>query len=95
MQQLRIATELLSAKKSSSASLVFPMIFKRKNVDLSSTQQDSTPVVDLKHDRHKGLEERFGLSSGDLPSHPFLIAVALDPATKGCQFLPDTVRTAA
>jgi len=95
LQPLQIVTELLCAEKNTSASVVYPLMYKLVNVDMAESDDDAATVRDFKRDIRKALDDRFALSSSDTARHPFVIATVLDPATKDCDLFPTAVRVAA
>lgn len=95
LQPLQIVTALLSAEKTPSASLVYPMMFKLTTSDLAGKEDDSATVRDLKRDLRKALDERFLLSAKETAKHPFVTATVLDPVTKTCALFPERLRTDA
>jgi len=95
LQPLQIVTELLCAEKSTSASVVYPLMYKLVNVDMAESDDDAATVRDFKRDIRKALDDRFALSSSGTARHPFVIATVLDPATKDCDLFPTAVRVAA
>jgi len=52
LQPLQIVTELLCAEKSTSASVVYPLMYKLVNVDMAESDDDAATVRDLQA-RHK------------------------------------------
>ena len=92
---LQIVTELLCAEKSTSASVVYPLMYKLMNVDMAESDDDAATVRDFKRNIRKALDDCFALSSSDTARHPFVIATVLDPATKDCDLFPTAVLVAA
>ena len=95
LQPLQIVTELLCAEKSTSASVVYPLMYKLVNVDMAEADGDSATIRDFKRDVSKALDDRFALSKAETARHPFVSATVLDPATKGCDLFTAEIRAAA
>ena len=92
---LQVVSELLSAEKTPTASLVYPFLWKLVSVELEEKPDDSSAVKSIKGDVMNGIKERFKLTALEAAKNPFVVATVLDPATKTMELFPSCIKQAA
>ena len=85
LQPLQVVTSLLSSETTPSSSTVYPLIMKLKTQTLAANPDDSAAVQAFKSDLNRALTDRFKLDDQATPTHPFVVASVLDPATKALE----------
>jgi len=95
LRPLQVVSELLSAEKTPTASLVYPLLWKLVSVELEEKPDDSSAVKSIKGDVVNGIKERFNLTALEAAKNPFVVATVLDPATKTMELFPSCIKQAA
>ena len=95
LQPLQVVSELLSAEKTPTASLVYPLLWKLVSVELEEKPDASSAAKTIKGDVMNGIKQRFKLTALEAAKNPFVVATVLEPATKTMELFPSYIKQAA